>query len=87
MHRLMEESTDSPIIYFEHTDIYNSGNLVISDLNMSISRGEFAYIIGKVGSGKTTIIRAIIGETPVSGGIARVGDFNLMKLKKGRFHT
>lgn len=82
MHRLMEESTDSPIIYFEHTDIYNSGNLVISDLNMSISRGEFAYIIGKVGSGKTTIIRAIIGETPVSGGIARVGDFNLMKLKK-----
>ncbi len=82
MHCFMEESTDRPIIHFEHTDIYNSGSLVISDLNMSIRKGEFIYIIGKVGSGKTTIIRAIIGEIPVSGGTATVGNFNLRKLKK-----
>ena len=65
----MEESTDRPIILFEHTDICNSGNLVISDLNMSIYPGEFLYIIGKVGSGKTSIIRTIIGEIPVTKGI------------------
>lgn len=86
----MEENTDRPIIFFEHVNISNSGQRVISDLNMSINRGEFVYIIGKVGSGKTTIIRTIIGETPVekaSGDkgrstVARVGDFDLMKLKK-----
>ena len=77
----MEESTDRPIILFEHTDICNSGNLVISDLNMSIYPGEFLYIIGKVGSGKTSIIRTIIGEIPVTKGNARVGEFNLRKLK------
>ena len=81
MHCFMEESTDRPIILFEHTDICNSGNLVISDLNMSIYPGEFLYIIGKVGSGKTSIIRTIIGEIPVTKGNARVGEFNLRKLK------
>lgn len=77
----MEENTDRPIILFEHTDICNSGNLVISDLNMSIRKGEFVYIIGKVGSGKTSIIRTVIGELPVHNGTAMVGDFNLCKLK------
>ena len=78
----MEESKDLPIILFEHTDICNSGHLVISDLNMRILPGEFVYIIGKVGSGKTSIIRTIIGEIPVTKGTATVGGFNLCKLKK-----
>lgn len=77
----MEENTDRPIIFFEHTDICNSGHLVISDLCISIEKGEFVYIIGKVGSGKTSIIRTIIGELPVHNGNAFVGDFNLCKLK------
>ena len=77
MHCFMEESTDRPIIHFEHTDIYNSGSLVISDLNMSIRNGEYGYIIGKVGSGKTTIIRALIGEIQVSVCTATVGNSNL----------
>ena len=77
----MEENTERPIILFEHTDICASGNLVISDLNMSIMPGEFVYIIGKVGSGKTSIIRTIIGENPVTKGNAVVGGFNLRKLK------
>lgn len=81
MHRFMEENTDRPIIFFEHTDICNSGNIVISDLNMSVRKGEFVYIIGKVGSGKTSIIRTIIGENPVGKGTAIVGEFNLCKLK------
>ncbi len=77
----MEESTLQPIIHFSHTDIYNNGNLVISDLCMSICKGEFVYIIGKVGSGKTSIIRTIIGEIKARNGEARVAEFNLLKLK------
>ncbi|HIZ87239.1 MAG TPA: ATP-binding cassette domain-containing protein [Candidatus Coprenecus pullistercoris] len=77
----MEENKERPIIFFEHADIYNSGNLVISDLNMSINKGEFVYIIGKVGSGKTTIIRAMIGDAEIKGGKAMVGEFDLTKLR------
>ncbi len=77
----MEASTPTPIIYFNHTDICNNGNPVILDLCMSINKGEFVYIIGKVGSGKTSIIRTIIGEIKANKGEARVGGFNLLKLK------
>ena len=55
---------------------------MISDLTMSIGKGEFVYIIGKVGSGKTTIIRSMIGDAEIRNGEAFIGDFNLRKLKK-----
>lgn len=70
------------IINFEHTDIVNNGNLIISDLSMSVEQGEFVYIIGKVGSGKTSIIRAMIGDIEVRNGSAEVLEFNLHKLKQ-----
>ena len=62
----MEENKDRPVIYFEHADIYNNGGrLVISDLTMSIGKGEFVYIIGEVGSGKTTLVNSMIHETEI----------------------
>lgn len=73
---------NSPIISFEHTDIANNGNLIISDLSMSVNQGEFVYIIGKVGSGKTSIIRAMIGEIETKNGSAEILGFNLRKLKQ-----
>ncbi len=77
----MEENCN-PVIIFENADIINNGNLIISDLTMSINKGEFVYIIGKVGSGKTSIIRAIIGEIEVRKGKAEVLGFDLRKLKQ-----
>ena len=55
---------------------------MISGLTMSVDKGEFVYIIGKVGSGKTTIIRAMIGDTDIKSGTAFIGGFNMRKLKK-----
>ena len=70
-----------PIILFEDISIFNNGNLIIDSLNMSVNKGEFIYIEGKVGSGKTSIIKSLIGELPVKGKVARVGEFDLLKLK------
>lgn len=78
----MEHTDTMPIIQFENVNISNSGNIVISDLNLTIEKGEFIYIIGKVGSGKTSIIRSMIGEIPIKQGYARIGKFQLHKLKK-----
>ncbi|MBR6269292.1 MAG: ATP-binding cassette domain-containing protein, partial [Bacteroidales bacterium] len=55
---------------------------IIESLDLSVSEGEFIYLTGKVGSGKTSIIRTVIGENPVTGGTARVGEFDLTQLKK-----
>ena len=79
----MEPSAnDRTIIEFEDVDISNGELPVIESLSLSVREGEFIYVTGKVGSGKTSIIRAIIGETPVTGKRARVGEFNLLQLKK-----
>ena len=60
----------------------NDGNLILSDVNLSVAKGEFVYLVGKVGSGKSSIIKSIIAEIPLHKGRARVGEFDLMKLKR-----
>lgn len=71
-----------PIIEFRDADISNGDVTIIESLDLSVSEGEFIYLTGKVGSGKTSIIRTVIGENPVTGGTARVGQFDLTQLKK-----
>ena len=71
-----------PIIEFRDADISNGDVTIIESLDLNVSEGEFIYLTGKVGSGKTSIIRTVIGENPVTGGTARVGQFDLTQLKK-----
>ena len=75
-------SEQTPIIEFKHVDINNSDSLVIADLSFEIYQGDFVYLTGKVGSGKTSIIRTIIAENPVTNGLAMVGEFNLKGIKR-----
>ena len=78
----MIPDTLKPIIEFTDVDIVREGNLIMSALNLSIYRGDFIYIIGRVGSGKTSVIKSIIGEIPVKKGSAKVAGFTLEKLKE-----
>ncbi len=71
----------APLIEIEGVDIINDGNLVLSGVNLKIERGEFVYLVGKVGSGKSSIIKTIIAELPVKNGKARVGNYLLNKIK------
>lgn len=72
----------NPIVVFEDAEISNGEITVLGDVNLKIFPGEFVYITGKVGSGKTTVIRTITGENPLFGGYGRVGDFELATLKR-----
>lgn len=75
-------SDTEPIVYFESADISNGEIVIVEDFNFSLAPGEFVYLTGKVGTGKTTIIRTIIGENPLASGQGRVGEFDLAHLKK-----
>ncbi|MBQ0024623.1 MAG: ATP-binding cassette domain-containing protein [Bacteroidales bacterium] len=70
-----------PIVEFRNADVSNGEIAVVENLNLEIFPGEFVYLTGKVGSGKTTIIRTIIGENPLAGGYGRVGNFELSGLR------
>ena len=58
------------IINFEHANIKVKDHLVLSDVNLTINKGEFVYIIGKVGSGKTSLIKTMNAEYPLDEGFA-----------------
>lgn len=65
-------------------DILNDGNLILSQVNLSIKSGDLVYLVGRVGSGKSSIIKTLIGELPVLKGDVRVGDFNLRGIRKSQ---
>lgn len=69
------------IIEFHDASIYQNENLVLKEINFSIEKGELAYLIGKVGSGKTSLIKTINAEIPLISGEAIVAGFNLRMLK------
>ena len=55
---------------------------VLEDVNLELAEGDFIYLIGKVGSGKSTFLKTIYGELPIAEGNAEVMDFNLRHLKR-----
>jgi cell division transport system ATP-binding protein len=73
----MEES----IITYSNVNIYQGKALVLSDVNIELKQGEFIYLIGKTGTGKSSFIKTLYGEVHVKEGEATVCGFNLRKLK------
>ncbi len=57
--------------------------MVLNDVNLQVMRGEFIYLIGKTGSGKSSIMRLLYGDLPLKQGEANVASFNLKTMKKG----
>ena len=68
------------IISFKQADITNGEEVVLYGLNMTVFPGDFAYIVGKVGSGKTSIIRTITAENPLWSGEGKVCGFDLKEI-------
>lgn len=75
----MEDRT--PIISFRNADIVNGESTVIYGLDLDIFSGDFVYIVGKVGTGKTSIIRTMIAENPLHKGSGEVCGYNLKGIK------
>ncbi len=70
------------IISFSKASIFHDDHLVLSNVSFNVSKGEFVYIIGRVGSGKTSLIKTINAELPLKIGTANVADFRLDTLKR-----
>ena len=70
------------LIRFSDADILNGEATVIYGLNMEIREGDFVYIVGKVGSGKTSIIRTITAENPIRKGEATACGYQLQGIRR-----
>jgi cell division transport system ATP-binding protein len=69
------------IIEFRNCIIWQQDHLVLSDVNFKVDKGEFVYLVGRVGSGKSSLIKTINAQIPLKDGEAVVANFNLSRLK------
>lgn len=74
-------SIDS-VISISNASIYQEDHLVLSEVNLEINKNEFVYLIGKVGSGKSSLIKTINAELPLKEGEASVAGFRLEDIKR-----
>jgi cell division transport system ATP-binding protein len=69
------------LIKYVDVDIYQQNELVLKDIQLEVHSGEFIYLLGKVGSGKTSLLKTIYHEIPVMNGVAGVLGYDLHQIK------
>jgi len=69
-------------ISIRNVAIYQGDNLILSRVNLDVKKGEHIYLVGKTGSGKSSLLETMYGEAPLHEGEAHVAEFDLSKLKR-----
>lgn len=74
--------TNEPIIDLQNLAVFQRNILILSGVTFSIRKGEFVYIVGKTGSGKTSLMKTLYAELPVVDGTALVAGFDLKRIPR-----
>ena len=72
---------ENAILHLENANIYQGDSLVLSNINLTINKGDFFYMIGKTGSGKSSLMKTLYADIPLQKGKGTVVGFDLENLK------
>jgi len=78
---MSEDIVPEVIIDLKNCRIWQQDHLVLSDVNLTVSKGEFLYLVGRVGSGKSSLIKTLNAQIPLKEGSGEIAGFSLDKLK------
>ncbi|MEG1581159.1 MAG: ATP-binding cassette domain-containing protein [Bacteroidaceae bacterium] len=70
------------LVEYKNVDLYQKEQLVLKDVNFCVDESEFIYLTGKVGTGKSSLLKTMYGELPIKSGEAIVLDYNMATLKR-----
>ena len=68
------------IVELHNANIYQGDSMVLQDVHFTVQKGEFVYLVGKTGTGKSSLLKTLYGELPLRDGEGRVVDYDLRKL-------
>jgi cell division transport system ATP-binding protein len=68
------------VVQIEHANIYQSGSLILQNVNLNVQKGEFVYLVGKTGTGKSSLLKTLYGELTLTEGVGNVVGFNLKEM-------
>src|ERR1041385_564075 len=80
--RLQHTLMADPIIRLEKVSIFQKNNMVLSNVNFSLEKGEFVYLLGKNGSGKSSLMRTLYVDIPRQQGEMHIEGYDLSKIKR-----
>lgn len=73
---------ENTVLYLENANIYQKDNLVIKQVNLKLEKGDFCYLIGKTGSGKSSLMKTLYGDLSLKEGTGGIVGFDLKKLRE-----
>ena len=73
---------DETLITYNNVEIHQQELCVLSDVTLQLHKGEFVYLVGKVGSGKTSLLKTFYGELDIADGEAEVLGYNMRTIKR-----
>lgn len=77
-----KQQMQQTVVELNSANIYQADNLILKDVSLNLKKGEFVYLIGKTGSGKSSLLKTLYGALPLTEGQGKVGTFDLLKLER-----
>ena len=76
------QKMNKPIILLEGVNLYQDERLLFDNINLSINKGDFIYLVGETGSGKSSLVKSLYAEIKISAGNIFVANYDLNKIDR-----